>query len=655
VPLLLTLPVLIVVVVLSTVAYLHSREAAEDLASQNLNRIHAEIGRHMGSLLNMPRRINHINEGLIRQGKLDPGDLWSWRETYFRQAQAFDMVSAIVWGSEAGETMWVALYAGDDHLTFTVKDDSTGGEAVDYRMSADGQIGPEPKATYPFDPRVRPWYIAPMAAGEAAWSEPFGWIDQEGGTESGTLGIAYGQPYRNAEGQIIGVVDADLSLQDISRFLEQLSVGKSGVAFVMDPGGLMIANSAGAPVVGPDTKQVAAAASADPHIARAAAHLAEALPSLDAIDEPYEASVNVNGQRCLLIASPFNHETGLSWTIVTVVPERDFLAEVQAGRRRSMVYGLAAVGGTIVLGLVVAFLMVRPVLLLADHVRVIGEGNLDVELRLTQSPEMVQLSNEINDMTEGLRDRLALKHALGVAMEVQQNLLPAATPQIDGLDIAGRSTYCDETGGDYYDYLDVIGLSKDTVAAAIGDVSGHGIAAAMLMATARGILVGHCDQTGSLGELLTHLNTHLVKVVGPGRFMTMLLMMVDIEHKEVRWASAGHDPPFVYDPASDAFLDFGLGDIPLGVLAGQVYEEYVFHDVQAGQIFLAGTDGIWEADDLNGEMYGKDRLRELIRASADLTAEEISNRLREDLTRFRGESSQHDDITFVIVKVDPAP
>ena len=236
-------------------------------------------------------------------------------------------------------------------------------------------------------------------------------------------------------------------------------------------------------------------------------------------------------------------------------------------------------------------------------------------------------------------------------MEVQQNLLPSTTPEVEGLDIAGHSIYCDETGGDYYDFLDVSGLSRTTAAIALGDVTGHGVAAAMLMATARGILRSRCMEPGSLANLLTHMNALLVKDTTGGRFMTMFLMTLDAERGEMRWASAGHDPPFIYEPETGRFIEPTDGGVPLGIVVGTVYEEYSFPEVRTGHIFLAATDGVWETFNETKEAFGKDRVRDLVRTNAALSAEAISEELRKQLNRFRGESSQDDDITFVIVKV----
>jgi sigma-B regulation protein RsbU (phosphoserine phosphatase) len=110
-----------------------------------------------------------------------------------------------------------------------------------------------------------------------------------------------------------------------------------------------------------------------------------------------------------------------------------------------------------------------------------------------------------------------------------------------------------------------------------------------------------------------------------------------------------------YDRQSDRFLDFDTGGIPLGVFGDTTYEEQAFHGVQTGQIYFAGTDGVWETRNEADGDFGKERVRQLIRRYSEFSATEISERLREELTRFRGGSTPDDDVTFVIVKVTESP
>jgi sigma-B regulation protein RsbU (phosphoserine phosphatase) len=312
---------------------------------------------------------------------------------------------------------------------------------------------------------------------------------------------------------------------------------------------------------------------------------------------------------------------------------------------------VVAVAATLSFGIVLAVISLMPMLDLIGYFNKIGRGQLDHEIKLEYSTEFVDLSNKINAVTADLRDRMRLRHSLALAQEVQQNLLPSGTPDIPGLDLAGHATYCDETGGDYYDFLKITGQPGTTATVVVGDVVGHGVAAAMLMATARGILLSRCRTPGSLAELLAHLNNQLVNDTGGDRFMTMLLMSVDAERREMHWASAGHDAPIVYDPAADRFQTLNGSDLSLGLKKRAEFEERIFNDVKAGQIYLASTDGLWEAFNASGEMFGKDRVRDVIRRCADLSAREICDRINADFSNFLGNTHPEDDLTFVIVKV----
>src|SRR5947209_12687176 len=241
-------------------------------------------------------------------------------------------------------------------------------------------------------------------------------------------------------------------------------------------------------------------------------------------------------------------------------------------------------------------------------------------------------------MIADLRDRLRLRHSLGVAMEVQQRLLPAGAPEVRGLDVAGHSTYCDETGGDYYDFLVLDKAAPDVVLVALGDVMGHGVAAALVMAGVRAVLRDRAAAAGGLADLMGRLN-RLISADHKGeRFMTMHLSVIDGTTHTMRWVSAGHDPAIVYDPAADRFEEVGEGELPLGVMDETDYAEHTHGPLSPGQVVLVGTDGVWEMPDAKGEQFGKDRLRDAIRESAGKSAEEISATLRDRLAAFRGDT-----------------
>ena len=648
-PFVLTLPVLGVVLVLSFLAFVQGKTTANDLMAQNLDQIHLQITKQLDELLKIPSRINHINAHLISQHKLDLSDIREWRHTFFEQMQAFDMISSIAWGGANGEAIWIVRNPNETGHVFAIKDGSTGEEVYEYQLDPIGSTRGRRSGAYEYDPRVRPWYQSAIASGKPTWSQIYAWVSKDG-SES-TLGIGFVQPVRDDAGKLLGVIDTELSLYDMSNFLDKLQVGKTGLAFVMNREGRLIATSTTLPVTDREQKLLSASKSSNSVIAAAGAYLNEEFTSLKDITIPYQDSLDVDERPYLLMISPFKHITGLHWLIATMVPATDYMFDIKAARQRNILIGITAVGITVVLGLVFAYIGVRALLDLVDHVRRIGKGDLEHELQLQYSPEFVKLSNEINTMTAGLRDRMRLRHSLALAMEVQQSLLPSDAPSIEGLDIAGHSAYCDETGGDYYDFLDITGISDTTAAIAVGDVVGHGVAAAMLMATARGILRCRCQESGTLADLLNNMNDLLVEDTGGERFMTMLLMTIDAVNGRLRWATAGHEPPFAYEKAADRFIELEGSGYPLGLISGVTYDEYSFPSVKSGQVYVAATDGLWETTDSSGEMFGTNRFRELIRRYAHLSAVQISESISKDLNDFRGGSKQSDDIAFVVIKV----
>jgi sigma-B regulation protein RsbU (phosphoserine phosphatase) len=238
-----------------------------------------------------------------------------------------------------------------------------------------------------------------------------------------------------------------------------------------------------------------------------------------------------------------------------------------------------------------------------------------------------------------------------LAKEIQQALLPRRAPVVEGMDVAGTSIYCDETGGDYYDYLQVSEPGPGRLAVAVGDVTGHGISAALLMTTARAFLRSRAVHPGDLGQMVTDVNRLLaVDTSETGNFMTLLLMLVDVVKEEIRWVRAGHEPAILYDPATDSFSELTGGGIALGVDETWTFEEQRHDGWKAGQVILIGTDGIWESENPQGEMFGKERLREIVRRLHSRTAQELMKAINDAVDRFRQDVPRQDDITLVVIK-----
>jgi PAS domain S-box-containing protein len=272
-------------------------------------------------------------------------------------------------------------------------------------------------------------------------------------------------------------------------------------------------------------------------------------------------------------------------------------------------------------------------------------------------------SNTLTDDKGAIIGNMALvtdmthhKKSLALAAEVQKSLLPQASPTVPGLDVAGRIVTCEEIGGDYFDFLGDMECPSDPFGVVVGDVTGHGVDAALIMTTARAFLRMRASQCGSIAQIITEMNRHLAQdILHTGRFMTLFYMTIDPSQKCLRWVRAGHDPAILYDPDRDVFDELRGTGIALGIDKDLQYQENLKPRLRSGQIIAIGTDGVWEACNKHGEMYGKERFRQSVRQHAGATARHILDQVYDDLARFTAGVKRDDDITVVVVKLDEDP
>jgi len=295
---------------------------------------------------------------------------------------------------------------------------------------------------------------------------------------------------------------------------------------------------------------------------------------------------------------------------------------------------------------------------LGAAIQAVNQGNIFRFLTKPCSPEnlLEAVQAGIHEYRRTHKERKYNKRSrrwLAQAMEVQQNLMPNSGSVWDGLDIAGRSLFCDQTGGDYYDYFEKSDSASRTISIVAGDVSDHGLPSALLMTTARAFLRECASRPGSVSTIVGHVNRHLTHdVQASGRFMTLFYAEIDCTDRRIHWVSAGHDPALVYDPRSGEFGELGgQGGLPLGVFEDARYEEY-HRELAAGQVLVIGTDGIWEARNREGRMFGKLLLQQVIRDNVVRPAAEIVEKVLESLKQFLFPLDIQDDATLVVVKVE---
>lgn len=297
--------------------------------------------------------------------------------------------------------------------------------------------------------------------------------------------------------------------------------------------------------------------------------------------------------------------------------------------------------------------LTRPFKNIIQVLQNIKKGNFSSRVQVTSNDEIGYTGDTINEMTRGLLERDRIQQSLYMAKEIQQNLVPRKNVKINGLDMAGRSVYCDETGGDYYDFIPMAGQDDSKTGVAIGDVSGHGISSALLMATVRASLRQRASLPGGIAEVISDVNFQLARDVAySGNFMTLFFLVIDTLQGRLEWVRAGHDPAMIYTPGNDSFQELVGSGLALGVKADVCYEVDQLRGLSEGQIILLGTDGIWEAQNREGTRMGKDPVYEVIREHAAEGAPDILQAVFDRLETFQQGAKREDDITAVIVKIE---
>ncbi len=317
----------------------------------------------------------------------------------------------------------------------------------------------------------------------------------------------------------------------------------------------------------------------------------------------------------------------------------------------TMVMLFTLVVGVIILALFFSRTVTRPVRKMVKAANELAGGNFDVRVDIQRKDEFGEMARVFNTMGPQLEAHYEVRQSLAVATEVQQSLLPAEPPRIDGVDLAGRAVYSEGTGGDYFDYLCVGPPVDRTICVVVGDVAGHGLPSALTMATARAFFRLRVTEAEPLPDIMEDVNRALYPdVESGGGFMTLFLARLDMNRHTVKWVRAGHEPALLYNTDTDRFTLLEGDGLPLGVFEDTVYVDNE-HRLKKGDILVIGTDGLWESIRPDGQRFGKKRFREAVRNHAGLDATGLVNALLRDVREFCAPRIPEDDLTLVVAKM----
>lgn len=460
--------------------------------------------------------------------------------------------------------------------------------------------------------------------------------------------VAMARVVTDRQGTRIGLAAVTVPLSNLSRIAECIHIGRSGAGWVVDGTGLVIAHPD--PAL-PMRLNLLDSASAD-------YQELEAMGQRIVRGESGQGSfVRPDGVRIVTLYTPIPHTPGWSFCISL---ESSELMERPEQLMRRVAWLLAAMLAVVLLVVLLLSRMISaPVRQLQQGVDRAGGGDLDAVLDIRTNDEIQALAEAFNRMQLDLKDHIrkltettAIKERiegeLQVATDIQVGLLPRifpAFPDREEFDIHASMVPAKEVGGDFYDFFFV---DERHLCFLVADVADKGVPAALYMMVAKTLLKAEGQRLGEPDWMLTSVNTVLAADNDSCMFITVFCAILDTESGEVRFANAGHNPPLLISAGKARLLPVRPG-IVLGPMADAVYatERMV---LQPGEVLFLYTDGITEAMNRSGELFGEQRLQQTLEDAAQCNLEEMLVTVRNRVLGHADGVPQSDDITMMAIK-----
>ena len=397
----------------------NGQQAINDLAKQLIDKTSDIVGQHLDTYLAIPQQINQSTLDAIKLGMLDSRDFQRIGHFFWKQAQIYK-VSYINYALFTGEYVGAGSMLPGQGVT--IEEVSSKTKPKSNVFATDSQGNRKNKVRdYDYNPLNEAWYPQTLKAGKPIWSSIYNWDTPEGMTN--IISIAAGHPIYDNTKKMIGIIGVDLSLEDISVFLHNLKVSPSGKVFIIENNGLLVANSSSEKpftIVNGKAQRLNVLNSSDPLIKATAQYLQQKFGNFKQIDTSQEQDLDftLKGERQFVHVEPWHDKLGLNWLVVVVVPESDFMAQINANTRMTIILSIVALLVATLLGMFTSQWITQPILKLSRASKAIAAGNLDQEVEIKGVKELGVLSQSFNQMAlqlaesfEQLEDRVEQRTA----------------------------------------------------------------------------------------------------------------------------------------------------------------------------------------------------------------------------------------------------
>ena len=521
-----------------------------------------------------------------------------------------------------------------------------------YSLNQDGEILTEQEGGPHYEYFTFDWYQMAKLLDEPCWTEPYFDFNPDG-FYSQEMIASYCKPLKDAQGRYIGTISVDLPLGWLSETIAAVKPYPNSYSIMIGRGGTFF--------VHPDSTKLFYQTIFTETLEREDPDRTALGKAMQAGEEGMKQMV-INGQNCYVFYKPLGTT---NWSMGLVCPERDILSGYK--RLQQAVLIIVVLGLLLMLDLISRVIRneLEPLSELNRQAKTIAAGHFQEELvdegrideigQLNRSFAGMQhsLINYIDELKQTTAQKASIEHELKVASDIQMAMVPRkfpAFPERNDIDLFAAMVPAKEVGGDLYDYF----ILDEQLYFCIGDVSGKGIPASLLMAVTRNLFRIIAQQGHTPESIAMQINSVLSRDNEQGMFVTMFIGQIDLKDGVLRYCNCGHNPPVIVRKDGKAeFIPVKYTNRPLGVWEEGEFQGETLGCIR-GELLLCYTDGLNEAENMKQELLGNDTVIRLMTECARMSAEEVIRKLELEVERHRAGAIPNDDLTLLCLRLRKA-